>query len=56
MCELCEKCYREMFFVTWEYRGMEIKLSKHLHKCDGCGQCKRTVRKVTANGKVTDLG
>ena len=53
--EICEKCYRNHFFVTWEYENMRIEVSKELYKCHGCGQYKQVVRKVFAGDELIDL-
>jgi hypothetical protein len=55
MFEICPECYREHFFVSWAYRGMKIETSTELHRCHGCGELKKVVRKVTVNGEVVDL-
>lgn len=50
--EICPECYSRYFPI---YKDMKIKTSESLHKCHGCGEMKKVVRKVTVHGKVIDI-
>ncbi len=50
--EICAECYKKHFPV---YKNMEIKVSRELHKCCGCGKNKQVVREVWADGKLIDI-
>jgi hypothetical protein len=52
LLEVCKECYKKHFPV---YENMEIKVSRELHKCYGCGKFKQVVREIWSNSRLVDI-